>query len=142
MEVSDGTEEFVAEFNRLLGLCVHAVGNESRANMREAFEWLFDLLRRIDLGEDIVFFADEGGSWAIDVNWNVALPAYFRCLAETACPEDYAREVDRTIKDFCEYDRPRHLAEARRTADAAQKEAIRAVRPVQKRPLRGHRSEI
>ena len=139
MEVSEGTEEFEAEFNRLLGLCVHAAGNESRANMREAFELLFDLLRRIDFGDEIVFFADEGGSWAIDVNWHIALPAYFRCLAETASPEDYAREVDRAIKDFSEYHRPGHLAAARRTADAAQKAALRAVRPAQTRPLSGHR---
>jgi hypothetical protein len=54
-----------------------------------------------------------------------ALPAYFRSLAGGASGEDFAREVDRAITDFASYDRPRHLAAARRVANADQKAAPR-----------------
>ena len=36
--------------------------------MREAFELLLGLLRRIDKGDDVIFFADEEGSWRIVTN--------------------------------------------------------------------------
>jgi hypothetical protein len=49
------------------------------ATVREAFELLFALLRRLDRDPDsVVFFADEGGSWQVGVDWRPALAAYFR----------------------------------------------------------------
>lgn len=126
MSKSEGTEEFIAEFDRLLGKCVKAAAKTPPAPVREAFELLFALLRQIDEDPDrLVFFADEGGSWQVGVNWREALPPYFLCLAEDASGEDYAREVDRLIRDFSEYERPRHLAAARRVANAEQKAALR-----------------
>jgi hypothetical protein len=134
MEKSKGTEAFIAEFYRLAGKCVRAVGKRPRPPVREAFELLFALLRRID--EDpggIVFFADEAGSWQVGVDWRRVLPAYFRCLAGVASVDDFAREVDRTIDDFARYDRPRHLTAALRVANAEQKAALRRL------PARGRR---
>ena len=113
MEISEDTEGFIIEFNDLTGKCVHATENEPRHPGCKAFELLLGLLRRIDKGDDVTYFADEGGSYQVGVNWCVALPPYFQCLATTA-PEDFAREVDRDIKDFAEYERPRHLIAARR----------------------------
>ena len=43
--------------------------------MREAFELLLGLLRRIDKGDDVIFFADDEGSWRIGVDWRVELSA-------------------------------------------------------------------
>ena len=74
-----------------------------------------------------MFFGDDSGSWQFRVDWRAALPAYFRCLANCASPADFAREVDRTIKDFADYERPRHLTAARRVASAEQKAALRAL---------------
>jgi hypothetical protein len=54
-----------------------------------------------------------------------ALPAYFRCLADGSSSEEFAREVDRAISDFADYERPRHLAAARRVGNAEQKAALR-----------------
>lgn len=126
MEKSEGTEAFIAEFERLLGKCVRAAEKEPRPPVREAFELLFALLRRINEDPDsVVFFADEAGSWQVGVDWREALPAYFRCLADGAAGEDFAREVDRAITDFSDYERPRHLAAARRVANAEQKAALR-----------------
>jgi hypothetical protein len=128
MRKSEGTEAFIAEFDRLVGKCVRAAEKMPGPPLREAFELLFGLLRHIDEGhDDVVFFADEGGSWQVGVDWRAALPAYFRCLADSASPEEFAREVDRTIKGFAEYERPRHLTAARRVASTEQKAALRAL---------------
>ena len=125
---SEGTEEFIAEFDRLVGKCIRAAEKTPGPPLREAFDLLFGLLRHIDEGhDDVVFFADEGGSWQLGVDWRAVLPAYFRCLAASASPEEFAREVDRTIKSFAEYERPRHLTAARRVASAEQKAALQAL---------------
>lgn len=135
MQMSKGTEAFVAEFDRLLRKCIQATDKDPRASVREAFEMLFALLRRIDeWREDIIFFADEAGSWQVGVNWWAALPAYFSCLADTASAEEFAREVDRTISDFVEYERPRHLASAMEVAKADQEAALRRLPARERRP--------
>lgn len=67
MEKSNGTEAFIAECGRLIGKCVRAAAKDPRRPLREAFELLFALLRRIDEDSDsVVLFADEGarGRWA------------------------------------------------------------------------------
>jgi hypothetical protein len=126
MEKSEGTETFIAELERLLGKCIRAAAKGPRAPVREAFELLFALLRRIDEDPDsVVFFADEAGSWQVGVDWRAALPAYFRCLAGGASGEDFAHEVERAVTDFADYERPRYLAAARRVANAEQKAALR-----------------
>lgn len=115
-------EAFIAEFHRLVSKCTRAAVEP----VREAFELLFGLLGRIDEDPDsVIFFADEAGSWQVGVGWRTVLSAYFRCLAEFAAAEDFAREVDRSISDFSNYDRARHLAAARRVASAQQKPALR-----------------
>jgi hypothetical protein len=126
MEQSEGTEAFIAEFDRLAGKCVRAAEKGPRAPVRQAFELLFALLRHIDEDPDsVVFFADEAGSWQVDVAWRTVLPAYFRCLADGTPGEEFAREVDRVITNFADYERPKHLAAARRAANPEQKAALR-----------------
>ncbi len=75
----------------------------------------------------MVFFADDGGSWQVGVDWRAALPAYFRCLADRTPAEHFVRQVDRLIADFADYDRPTHLATARRVANAEQRVALRSL---------------
>ena len=126
MDRSEGTEEFSAEFDRLIGKCVRAAATGPHPAAREAFELLFALLRCINEDPDsVIFFADEAGSWQVGVDWREVLPAYFRCLADGTPGEDFAREVDRAISDFANYERPRHLAAARRVANPEQKAALR-----------------
>ena len=125
MQKSEGTEEFIADFDRLMNLCIRATAKPPRAETREAFGLLFDILRRIDDSPDrIIFFADEAGSWQVGVDWRSALPAYFQCLVDDLTPEDFSSEVDRTIAYFVDYDRPHHLAAARRVATSEQKKAL------------------
>jgi hypothetical protein len=126
MEKSKGTEAFLAECGRLIGKCVRAVAKGPHRPLREAFEVLFALLRRIDEDSDsVVFFADEGGSWQVGADWREVLPAYFRCLVEGASGDEFAREVDRSITDFADYDRRHQLTAARRVASTEQKAALR-----------------
>lgn len=124
-EKSKGTQAFIAEFDRLVRQCIRAAKTGPRPVTRQAFELLFDMLAEIDQGnDDIIFFADEGGSWDIGVNWRAVLPAYFRCLAEAAAAVEFAQRVDKVITRFCHYERPHHLKTARRIATGAQKAAL------------------
>ena len=127
-EHSRGTDAFVAEFDRLLRQCVHAVEHQPGASVREAFEVLFRLLLRIDEApDDVVYFAEEPGSWQLGVNWRVVFPAYFRCLAEMASSEEFARTIDQMIRAFAEHERPLHLRTAHQVASAAQQAELRAL---------------
>ena len=128
MQRSEGTETFIAEFERQLRRCIRAAAKAPRAPARQAFELLLALLRRIDEGnDDVIFFADEGGSWAVGVDWREALPVYFQCLADSAAPEEFASAVDGAIRDFAEYQRAAQLTAARRVANAEQRATLRAV---------------
>jgi hypothetical protein len=125
MEKSEGTEAFIAEIDRLFGKCVKAATKGPRATVRMAFELLLAVLHRIDEDSDsVVFFADEGGVWQVGVDWRPTLAAYFQCLAESSSSEEFARAVDLAIC-VANYDRSKHMAAARRVANAEQKAALR-----------------
>jgi len=127
-EQSKGTDAFMAEFDRLLAKCIRESETGSRPLVLQAFELPFALLRHIDAcHDDAIFFADEGGSWQIGVNWRTALPAYFRCLAETVSSEQFAQAVDQAIADCAGHDRAHYLAEVSRFTPPAQQEALRAL---------------
>jgi len=76
MDKSEGTEAFIAEFDRLLTKCIRAAAKQPQGPVREAFDLLFALIRQIDQDPDsVIFFADEAGSWQVGVDWREALPA-------------------------------------------------------------------
>jgi hypothetical protein len=134
MDLSQGTDAFIAEFDRLIRRCLGTAAGGSFTTAREAFERLFALLRRIDEDPDsIVFFADEAGSWQIPVDWRAVLPVYFRCLAEGTSGAAFARAVDGVVTDFCHYQRPHQLAAAESVANAEQMAAL------QRLPIRNGR---
>ncbi|MEW6281582.1 MAG: hypothetical protein AB1758_23430 [Candidatus Eremiobacterota bacterium] len=126
MQKSAGTRAWIEECNRLLGRCVQEQPREEPARLREAFEMLFGLLRRIDDGDDsLVFFADEAGSWQVGVDWQRVLPAWFRCLSMVTGPEEYARQVRQAVDEFDPTHSARHVARARRLATPDQRKALR-----------------
>jgi hypothetical protein len=127
-EKSGGTRAWIAECERLLDRCTAAVGKTGPDEVCQAFDILFALLDRIDEGvDDIVFFADEGGSWQVGVNWEKVLPAWFTCLSATAGPEEYVRRVVEMIEEHGNYGRDKYLARARRIATPAQRKALRGL---------------
>jgi hypothetical protein len=127
-EKSAGTRTWIAECERLLDRCVAQAGRSDPAEVRQAFDIIFALLDRIDEDPDhVVFFADEGGSWQVGVNWEKVLPAWFLCLSATAEPEEYARRVTEAIEEHGSYRRDKYLARARKVATPAQRKALRGV---------------
>jgi hypothetical protein len=91
------------------------------AGVRRAFDILFELLGRFDDGDDrMVFFADEGRSWMVGVDWKRVLPAWFWVLSATADPAEYARRFETFVGRYCNYQRTELLTEARQVATPSQ----------------------
>ncbi len=127
-ELSKGTRAWISEFHHLLDRCIAAARKDDSATERGAFEICFGLLRHIDeCLDDVIFFADEGGSWQVGVDWLRVFPAWFRCLSATSQPEEYATQVIAVVDEFEHYARDKHLSSARRVATPAQREALSAL---------------
>jgi hypothetical protein len=124
-EESSGTLAWIADCRRLLGRCVAQAKKEDPATVCQAFEVIFSLLNQIDqCTDDILFFADEGGSWALGVDWENVLPAWFKVLSATAGPSEYAQRINTLLKRHYEYGRIKMLAVARKIATPAQRQAL------------------
>lgn len=124
-EQSKGTDAFIAEFHRLLHHLIHAADQEGPLEICDSFRLLFGLLSEIDQGNDnVLFFADDGSSSNVGVNWRAALPAYFRRLAKASTPEQFARAVDEAVAGVVTCDRPWYLGAARHVATDAQRNAL------------------
>ena len=94
----------------------------------EAFDIIFGLLDHIDeCFDDVIFFADEGGSWQVGVDWDKVLPPWFRVLCATAEPEEYARRITALLDHHYDHGSKKMLAVARKTATPAQREALAKV---------------
>lgn len=127
MRKSAGTAGWIADCERHFGRCLEAERNGSdaiRIEVRDSLRLLFDLLRRIDRGDEIVFFADEGGSWQVGVLWDRVLPCHFRCLAASVGAAEYATEVRALVRDFASHDAGKVLGQACRAATPEQRLAL------------------
>jgi hypothetical protein len=125
MEQSTGTSAWIANFRRLLDGCVAGATEQNPAEVRQAMDVLFALLDHIDKCEDdVIFFADEGGSWQVGVNWKTVLPAWFKVLSATAGPEEYATRITGMLSCHYSYGRDKMLAIARQTATPEQRKAL------------------
>lgn len=130
MDKSTGTRAFIADCNRLLDRCVTQAPKGDAAEIREAIELVLGLLHYIDeCNDDVIFFADEAGSWQVGVDWAKVLPAWISCLSRTSEPDEYARRVLEVVDEFDKHDRGKHLATARRLGTAAQRKALRTAAP-------------
>ena len=125
---SAGTSAWIAEYLRLLDYCVINAKKSNPAEVREAMDILFRLLNHIDEGhDDVIFFADEGGSWQVGVDWAKVLPVWFEVLSDTAEPEEYAEQITALLSCHYRYGRDKMLAIARRTATTHQRKALAEV---------------
>ena len=129
MEKSAGTSAWIATFHRLLDRCVIEARKVNPVEVREAMDLLFGLLNHIsECLDDVIFFADEGGSWQVGVDWAKVLPVWFRVLSATAEPLEYAERVMDLLSRRYSYGRDRMLVIARRTATAEQRKALAEVK--------------
>jgi hypothetical protein len=125
MEKSSGTLAWIADCRRLLERCVAHGKKEDPVTVCQSFEIIFGLLSKIDeCSDDILFFADEGGSWEIGVDWETVLPAWFKVLSATTGPSEYAQRITTLLKRHYEYGRVKMLVVARRIATPAQRQAL------------------
>ena len=125
---SAGTSAWIAEYLRLLDRCVIKAKKSNPVEVREAMDILFGLLNHIDKGnDDVIFFADEGGSWQVGVDWARVLPAWFKVLSATAEPQEYAERITALLSCQYRYGRDKMLAIARRTATTHQRKALAEV---------------
>jgi hypothetical protein len=126
MDKSEGTELWISECNQFFDKCIELSGKGHHVEARKAMDLLFELLHQIDSGsDDIIFFADEGGSWQVGVNEEKVLPAYFRSLAAVAEPDEYAARVLEVIEERGSHNREKLLKVARRGANEAQRQALK-----------------
>jgi hypothetical protein len=124
-EQSKGTTAWIARCRRLLDRWAVEEKQGDQTEVRHAFDTIFDLLDHIDeCLDDVVFFADEGGSWQVGVDWEEVLPPWFRVLSATATPAKYAQKVTALLDHHYSYKRDEMLALARRTATPAQRRAL------------------
>jgi hypothetical protein len=125
MMKSDATVEWGEDCEALLKRCQAASEGKRYAAAREGFDLLLDLLERIDRGEDIVFFADEGGSWEVadlDPTW----PSYFASLAATIESEEYVSLVRALVRGHASGRPERLLRAARKAGSRDQRRQLRA----------------
>ncbi len=127
-QLSEGTEDWIAEFERLAESCIAQAPIGPPEAIRAAFEVLFDLQHRIDEGEEIVFFGDTLSSLEFSVDWDRALPAYFGCLSKTATPVEYAKAVNGIVGDHADDDdMASFMRPARKAATPEQSKALQRV---------------
>lgn len=125
---SAGTIAWIAEFRRLLDRWRIHARKIPPTEAREAGEILFGLLDRIDeCCDDVIFFADEGGSWQVGVDWARVLPVWFKVLSATVEPAEYARRITSMLVRHDNHGGDKMLAIARRSATADQRKALAAV---------------
>jgi hypothetical protein len=128
IEHSRGTTGWIAECHRLLGRCVEQVRTAESAEpakLCQAFEIIFSLLDQIDeCRDDIIFFADEGGAWQVGVDWERILPPWFKVLAATAAPDEYAKYITALLDHRYSRGRDKMLAVARKIATGDQRKAL------------------
>jgi len=122
---SSGTTSWIAEYRRHLDHCVISSKESNPAEAREAMNILFGLLDRVDeCRDDVIFFADEGGSWQVGVDWAKVLPVWFKVLSATSGPEEYATRIKDLLSRHYSYGRDKMLAMARRTATPEQRKSL------------------
>jgi hypothetical protein len=127
---SNGTSSWIAAFSRFLDNCVGNAKKEKAAEVREAMDILFGLLDHIDeCRDDVIFFADEGGSWQVGVRWERVLPVWFKMLSLTAGPEEFAKRITTLLSHHYSYGRDKMLAVAHQTGTPEQREALSGESP-------------
>lgn len=92
---SPKTEEFGAKLTLLLNLCVAETEEGEPKEVCDAYEMLLGLLEEIDRFDrnDIVFWADEPGTWQLGIDWVRVIPAYLHCLAKVLPPKEFGEKA-------------------------------------------------
>ena len=134
MEKSVGTSAWIATYLRHLDYCVTSARKRDPKAVCQAMDILFGLLDHVDeCRDDIIFFADEGGSWQVGVDWDRVLPAWFEVLSATAKPEEYAKRITDLLSRHYSFGRDQLLPIAHSVATPEQRKALDQIEREQKK---------
>ena len=96
---SVGTQAFFAEHHRFIDACLAAAQRGEYTVAAKGLGRLLDLVFEVDRGNtDIVFFADDGGSYSFGISLSQVLPIWFRCLAHTHEPNSWAETIAEAVQ--------------------------------------------
>ncbi len=90
--VPEGTDEWCDRIADLLKQATQLTSQGDHDWAVKCFDMLFDLIGKMEYGEEIVF-ADEMGSWMIPIDEKDWIPAYMTSLAATAEPAEFAAKA-------------------------------------------------
>ena len=88
-DIPEETDEWCDRIADLLQQTIQLTGQGDHAQAEKCFSLLFELIEKMESGEEIVF-AHEIGSWMIPVNDKEWIKAYLTSLAATCHPEQFA----------------------------------------------------
>lgn len=131
--LTPGTEDFVAEFERLSRLLLEREREGRHEVACMGLERLLDLVKRIDADDqELLFFMHDVGSDALGLEVEELFDAQLRSLAATEEPREYARHVGNLLDGLvlARADRPTWWDRAAAAATDAQREALRRLVPV------------
>lgn len=126
-DTSEGTERWIRKCADYYKQCLSEASQHPPEILSKILTLLIDLLLRIDEGyDDIIFFADEGGSWQVLVDWKKILPLWFSVFSKTATVEQYASKTKTVIENFAynDKDRKQYFASAYRKATTEQRKLL------------------
>ncbi|MEM9215531.1 MAG: hypothetical protein AAGD25_14445 [Cyanobacteria bacterium P01_F01_bin.150] len=115
------TSQWFRKLNDLLSRSTEVVNRDENTLATQCFSKLYELILKIDNGDEGIVFADELGSWMIPGDENVYIQAYLTASAKTATPKEYAEIALPLIKrdsysSFCN----QVYAKATKTGDEEQ----------------------
>jgi hypothetical protein len=88
-DIPEETDEWCDRIADLLRQTTQLTGQGDHSRAEKCFSLLFELIEKMESGEEIVF-AHEMGSWMIPVNDKEWIKAYLTSLAATCNPEQFA----------------------------------------------------
>jgi len=126
MDIPEETEEWFEKLGDLLGDATKVSETGSHQLAVDCFRILYELIEKIDEGEEIVF-ADELGSWMIPADERSFLKAYLQSLSAVSNPEELTEAVIPLLKrDSHQSLSGKIYKSAIQVADKEQKKALQA----------------
>ena len=91
MDIPDKTDEWFSELGNYLDESTKLVRRKEFETANKCFEYLYDLIEKMENGEEIIF-ADEYGTWMITADLDYD-EAYIKSSAQTDSDEEFIRKV-------------------------------------------------
>lgn len=127
LELASGTECWIDEIKRLFRCIVTEIPKLPPEDTCEMLGLIIGLLHEVDDENEIIFWADEGGSWQVGIDWKELITYWLKALAATAMPTDYAQAVTDMVNKFYGEERARYFRLAQKHATPEQRRALTAL---------------